>query len=58
MEVQFPWGLRCKRLHPPRPPPPQCPPQPPGEALPQEALKEMITKLMNFLLLKYRAKGS
>ncbi|KAG5193924.1 hypothetical protein JEQ12_020285 [Ovis aries] len=28
----------------------------PREALPQEALKEMITKLMNFLLLKYRAK--
>ncbi|XP_055293651.1 melanoma-associated antigen 10-like [Moschus berezovskii] len=28
----------------------------PGETLPQEALKEMITNLMNFLLLKYRAK--
>ena len=28
----------------------------PGEALPLQALKEMITNLMNFLLLKYRAK--
>ena len=28
----------------------------PGEALPLQALKEMITNLMNFLLLKYRAR--